>query len=468
MFAAVLGCRSTRRLLVSLTGLFCGLVGALPATGQTATAPAFDPAIQTRAAEVLAKSLATYRQAKTYSDKLKVRSEILGRDKQGDEARQLDEYDATLAYAAPRKVRLEDENHAIYANEQHLSLYASIIEQYVQRDAPAELKYTEWREQIPMPGNPPHPILHALSQGDVPFEQIFPTVRGFTAIAPEQRNSQPGLRVSGVFDATALGFSGEAPFSLWIADKTGLVEEIRLELTEMLRADVKAQLARFDLSQVPPGVPTEIESATLAVTFEDPRLDVDIPAEQFAFAPPKDAEKVAAFPTPAELAAMMNPDPRALVGKPAPLFDGHGMDKQPLSLEALRGQVVVLDFWATWCGPCVAAMPHIQKVHEQFAEKLVSVIGVNQDGPQTANRVEPFLKQTKVTFRQFLDPKAKVGRKYNVNGIPCTFVIDQAGVVQAVHQGLEPNLATRLADEIERLLAGKGLTKPATDTGGGR
>src|SRR5688572_28929850 len=76
-----------------------------------------------------------------------------------------------------------------------------------------------------------------------------------------------------------------------------------------------------------------------------------------------------------------------LVGKPAPDFTGVDLEGKPVSLADYRGRVVMLDFWATWCGPCVQAIPHIQKVANKFADKPVTVLGINRDQPGSESRV---------------------------------------------------------------------------------
>jgi len=111
------------------------------------------------------------------------------------------------------------------------------------------------------------------------------------------------------------------------------------------------------------------------------------------------------------------------------LTDSNGVK---VNLSDLKGQVVVLDFWATWCGPCKVAMPHVQKLHEDYADKGVKVFGVNcwERGDAKA-----YMSQSKYTYGLLLDGD-KVAEAYRVTGIPTFYVIDQDGKVAFAATGM--------------------------------
>lgn len=146
-----------------------------------------------------------------------------------------------------------------------------------------------------------------------------------------------------------------------------------------------------------------------------------------------------------------------LVGQKAPPFQLATATGEQWKLEDAHGKVVVLDFWATWCGPCVAAMPQLQELHEAFAKdgREVIIVGVNQQ--ETVDDIEQFVEEHGITFPQVLDEMGTVGNSYQVSGIPQTVLIDADGIVQAVHVGYSPRLGATLNKQIETVLAGSDL-----------
>jgi len=143
-----------------------------------------------------------------------------------------------------------------------------------------------------------------------------------------------------------------------------------------------------------------------------------------------------------------------LLGLPAPAIELKTTEGENWQLKDHQGKVIILDFWATWCGPCVAAMPHLQKLHEKLEGEVV-VIGVNQG--ESVEDIEKFLEEKKISFTLILDAEQSIGTSYAVSGIPQTVVIDGAGIVQAVHVGFSPNLATTLENQIKQVLKGENL-----------
>jgi peroxiredoxin len=138
------------------------------------------------------------------------------------------------------------------------------------------------------------------------------------------------------------------------------------------------------------------------------------------------------------------------LNKPAPSFSLKDLAGDTVRLEDLRGKVVVLDFWATWCGPCRMAMPHIQRVYQAYKEEDVVVLGINTREPDK-DKVEPFLKEHTITYRNLLDLDGKMAEQYGVRGIPALFVIDPQGLIQFEHVGHQEDIFEVLSWEIEVL-----------------
>jgi peroxiredoxin len=105
-----------------------------------------------------------------------------------------------------------------------------------------------------------------------------------------------------------------------------------------------------------------------------------------------------------------------------------GLDGKTYSLDALRGKVVLLNFWATWCPPCRREMPGMEKLYRRFARKGLVVLAVSDEKRET---VEAFLKDNKCTFPVALDPGRKVNTDFGVEGIPQSFLFDRQGKLSA-------------------------------------
>ncbi|MEQ1935658.1 MAG: TlpA disulfide reductase family protein [Fimbriimonadaceae bacterium] len=113
-----------------------------------------------------------------------------------------------------------------------------------------------------------------------------------------------------------------------------------------------------------------------------------------------------------------------------------------------KGKVVLLDFWATWCGPCVYSMPLIEQVHQKYKGKGLVVIGVTDEGRFL---VESFLKQFPVTYDILLDTNKTSHGDYGLEKIPMVYLIDTEGKIAYSHQGATED-TVELEAEIEKLL----------------
>lgn len=142
-------------------------------------------------------------------------------------------------------------------------------------------------------------------------------------------------------------------------------------------------------------------------------------------------------------------DPNAVkVGKTAPNFSLERLDGGELALSDLRGKGVVLNFWGTWCEPCKAEMPALQKKYETYKNQGLEVVGVNiGESPIT---VEPFIKQYGVDFPIVLDRKSQITKLYRIGPIPTTFFISPEGKVEEIFIG-QLNEAL-IASKVEKIL----------------
>lgn len=121
-------------------------------------------------------------------------------------------------------------------------------------------------------------------------------------------------------------------------------------------------------------------------------------------------------------------------GKLAANFTLKDLNGAPISLASLRGKVVFLNIWATWCAPCREEMPSIESLYNAFkANNDFVVLAVSQD--TDGGSVRPFVQQNHLQFRVLLDPGNEVGERYDVSGIPETFIIGRDGRIVAHHVG---------------------------------
>ncbi len=141
------------------------------------------------------------------------------------------------------------------------------------------------------------------------------------------------------------------------------------------------------------------------------------------------------------------------IDKPAPGFSLFDLDGQKVKLSDFKGKVVLVDFWATWCGPCLRAMPYIQTLHEKYKEDGIIVLGINS-WERKPDKVKTVLKAKKISYNILLDPKNVVIGKYGVKGIPSFFIIDKEGIVRYSYLGLPPDRKI-IEKNLEELLSEK-------------
>ncbi len=120
------------------------------------------------------------------------------------------------------------------------------------------------------------------------------------------------------------------------------------------------------------------------------------------------------------------------IGHPAPDFTLTTLDGDTLTLSKLRGQPVVLNFWATWCGPCRAELPELQSAADRYAGQI-AVVGVNQ--AEVTDAVDRFAREVGVGFTVPLDTDARASRLFSVRSLPTTFFIDRQGVIRQMQIG---------------------------------
>jgi peroxiredoxin len=228
----------------------------------------------------------------------------------------------------------------------------------------------------------------------------------------------------------------EFDWDIWIeVGKRPVVHKLQPDLTKQLAGSG----GRFE------GV-----KLSYIVTMSDWNVSPKFTDADFAFTPPVGAQKVETL--------LEEPEepPHPLLGQPAPPFATTDVNGKPIDLKKHLGKnVVLLDFWATWCGPCVQAMPQVDEVAKKFADKGLVFYAVNVG--EEAAVIKEFLTSAMLEPPVAMDAKNEISELYKVEGIPQTLLIGKDGKVQVVHVGYNGQLSKMLTKEIEDLLAGKDL-----------
>ncbi len=332
---------------------------------------------------------------------------------------------------------------SIISDGKDLSVYIKPLAKYAVEEAPERLE-SLFTNPIVMGvlsmGNAT-PVTAALVSPD-PARQLSSTAESIEYAGQEE--------VDGVKCHHLKATGAQMDWQVWIdAGEKPLVRKFLPDLTKALEAMAKAQPGRAQLAGM------KIENV---VTYKDWELDPKFGDDAFAFIAPENVEK---FDSLMEMFAgargpAVEPEPHALLGKPAPAVDLELLDGGKLDLASYKNKnVVILDFWATWCGPCVRAMPIIDKVAEKYKDQGVLLFAVNiQEMP---DEIKKFLAETELEVAVALDTEGATAQAYLAEAIPQTVIVGKDGSVQVVKIGVSPDLEASLDGDLELLLAGKDL-----------
>lgn len=139
-----------------------------------------------------------------------------------------------------------------------------------------------------------------------------------------------------------------------------------------------------------------------------------------------------------------------LEGKPAPDFALKSSTGENLRLSEFRGDVVMINFWATWCGPCRQEMPLLDELYQRYERVGFNLLGVNID--DDSSRAMAMISELGVNFPVLFDAQKQVSKMYDVGSMPVTVIVDRTGNVRYVHQGYKPGYEEKYLDQVRSLL----------------
>jgi peroxiredoxin len=275
-------------------------------------------------------------------------------------------------------------------------------------------------------------VLHLLN--DDPYERMMEGVADSKYV---------GRETLGDVDVHHLSFNQEQfDWDIWInVQGDPIVSQVSMDLSKAM-AGADGQFQGQDMK------------ATFVTQFTEWQFDGPVDSSEFVFTPPEGATKSHSLFGDFD----MEDEPSPLLGEVAPpleldLLDGGRMNLQ----DHADKEIVMLDFWATWCGPCVQEMPELAEVAEEYKDRQVVFYAVNQQ--EESDQISEFLNKKELDITVALDVEGDAALDYGVEGIPMLVLIDKAGVVQAVHIGYDPKIKSVLRQELDDLLAGKNLAE---------
>jgi len=278
--------------------------------------------------------------------------------------------------------------------------------------------------------------------------------------------SDPYKALSGSF--TAAHYIGAEEIDQIPCDHLQLIQfqpQMKVTWNIWIRSGSEPVLIRIapDLSNTSNNPQFPYDSMTLRWDFTDWRRQSDLPAERFSLRLTVPAERVDTFYLPNT--STVHP----LVGKAAPNFSLKLLNGKKVTLAQHKGKdVVILDFWATWCQPCRIGMPILDKIASQYKNKGVVLYAMNTESIQNAptSRLRAFLKSSNLNVTVARDNYGSTAAHYYGSEsypIPMTVIIDKEGIVRNYYEGITANYEQDLKKEIDEILSGKKPKKPTQD-----
>lgn len=150
------------------------------------------------------------------------------------------------------------------------------------------------------------------------------------------------------------------------------------------------------------------------------------------------------------VAVLAAPAGAVTVQDTAPDFTLKSLEGANLRLDEYRGQVVLINFWASWCGPCRQEMPLLDRIHQRYVDTGFAVLGINVEGEEAPARA--LIDKIPVTFPVLIDEGQLVSELYKLEAMPSTVVVDRDGVVRYIHRGYKPGDEAKYVEVVRELI----------------
>lgn len=381
------------------------------------------------AKEVLEAMVAAYKKASSYADKGKIRIHAV---QDGQKAEQT--FDYSLVMVRPNKVRLQAFEGVVVCDGKKLLTFANDLpDQVAERPAPPAIDIkTIFADRIlgsaisqgPTQGFSWAPISLLLMTAPDPLKTILHRAASPVLLEPAKIGDRDCYRVQLTRpDGVAV---------LWIDQRSSVLRRLAFPVEDLIRS----------------AGPTKLEGVSLVAEFEEPGLDEQVVEAAFR-------HEVSTPP----VGEWLLPPPLLMLGKSAPEFAFVGADGKPIDSKAVAGKITVLDFWATWCGPCRVSLPILERVYKKYKDNpKIRFVAVSVDTPKVEDKeLKATLDELNVTVPFARDPEQHAGKRFSVQGIPAMFVVGPNNVVQGSETGYKPTLEAELSRTLDKLLEGQDV-----------
>lgn len=410
--------------------------GVLARSGQAA-APVQDSAasgthIDAKSSQIMNGVGAFYKNLKGFTQTMSTEMKISTSDKQTSMASVF-----KVSYGRPNKLYMNMESGKMggqmVCDGNTVFLYTPVLNKYMSVPAPENLTriFDTIDYQIVGGGFSSMSLVESMCNPD-PYAQIMADVIKVEYIGSEK---------VGADDCEHLRFTQkEFKWDLWVLQgKEPWIMKVTADMSKVLANK--------------PGTPADV-SALLTCLYTNREANVLPTADQLVFKKPDGAQEVESFVDDKAAAPVSD---HALINKPAPTFALDTVDGAKFDLASLKGKIVVLDFWATWCGPCTMALPILNEVSNSFKDKDVVFLAVNVQ--ETPEQIKNFLDKNNLKITVGMDPEGKVAELYQVRGIPQTVIVGKDGNVAQVVVGFSPDLKESFTKELSNIVAGSKSTE---------